>query len=168
MKLLSNEPISSEQEDIFGFNPYVEMLGDAIKNIETLPFTMGIYGENGMGKTSLMRLLCNWLIKDGYKTIWFNPWGYKDQKELHRALIRAILLKIYMVTTKKTEKQVVWRLLMDLGWPTFDNDLISVSGGYTAYNRDIDMKMPKSTLIQSFLEPTSTAWQFSQIQPFNL
>ena len=105
MKLLSDEPISNEDEDIFGFKPYINMLGRTVVNSKKLPFTIGVVGEYGSGKTSIMQLLCNWLIKNGYKTIWFNPWSFKGSKELQGALIRAILLKFYMTSEKQSVKQ---------------------------------------------------------------
>ena len=99
MKLLSIEPISNAQDDIFDFHQYVEQLGNAINHITKLPYTVGIYGEYGAGKTSLMRLLSNWLIENDSKTLWFDPWVYNNNEQAQGALIRAILLKIYQSTT---------------------------------------------------------------------
>jgi hypothetical protein len=129
MKLISDDPISDENEDIFGFKKHVEVLGKAILEAESLPFTIGILGKWGTGKTSLMHLLCNWLIRNGFKTLWFNPWYCKNEKELKTTLMREVLIKVYQTTTKQRLKQNVWRLLKDFGWPTFDGDLFNVSGG---------------------------------------
>jgi len=130
MELLSENPISNEDDDAFDFKSIAEGLGKAIYDSTSPPETVGIIGKWGSGKTSLMQLLCNWLIDNGYKTLWFNPWVYKHKEEVWTALIRAILLKIYKTTTKSSLKKSVWAMLKNIGWPTFDESLLTVSGGY--------------------------------------
>lgn len=152
MKLLSDEPISNEDEDIFGFKPYINMLGRTVVNSKKLPFTIGVVGEYGSGKTSIMQLLCNWLIKNGYKTIWFNPWSFKSSKELQGALIRAVLLKFYMTSENQSVKQTSWRLLKSIGWPTFDTDISAVPGGFASKENIQDIR--KTLVIQSLIEPS--------------
>ncbi len=94
MELLSDNLITKESDDTFGFGFFVDILGKAILDTKYLPVTVGIFGEWGTGKTSLMRLLCKRLESNECKTIWFNPWKYDSKEELWAALIRSILLEI--------------------------------------------------------------------------
>ena len=44
-------------DDKFGFNRLVDIFYDLIRNISNTPFSIGIFGEWGCGKTSLMQML---------------------------------------------------------------------------------------------------------------
>jgi hypothetical protein len=96
LRPLSDNPIRKKEDDEFGFMPYVKILGDLTIEADSLPFTIGIFGEWGTGKTSLMYLLEKWLNEhDGnVKTVWFNPWKYDCKEELWSAFIQSIILKI--------------------------------------------------------------------------
>jgi GTPase SAR1 family protein len=137
MEVLSEYPISDETEDAFDLEPLIENLGKAIDEPKSPPNTVGIFGEMGSGKTSLMHLLCNWLTDNGYKTIWFDPWRYKRKEELWSALIREILLKIYHTTNDNALKKMVWNLLKSIGWPTFDESLLAISGGFALPSKNV-------------------------------
>lgn len=61
------------------------------------PLVVGIFGDWGTGKTSLMRLLESQLLvkseaeDDGLLTLWFDAWKYARQEQ---SLWRALLLKV--------------------------------------------------------------------------
>ncbi len=83
MKILTDEV---EKEPILGFKPYAECLVDIIR--DTSPrFSIGIYGEWGTGKTTLMELIENKLNREnkGILTVWFNAWRY--EREEHYAIV---------------------------------------------------------------------------------
>lgn len=61
-EFLSDEPISSESEDRFGHIEYVDSLEKMIQSSEP-PWHIGIFGEWGSGKTSIIRLLFNRICK---------------------------------------------------------------------------------------------------------
>lgn len=95
MKLLTDNPILKRDEDTFQFYPFVEILGKAIIETQSLPFTVGISGEWGSGKTSLLKLLNGWIKEKNCRSVWFNPWKYDKKEELWTAMIRSILISIY-------------------------------------------------------------------------
>jgi hypothetical protein len=80
MDLLSDNPITQKSDDEFVFESFVEILGAAILDTRYLPFTVGIFGEWGTGKTSLMHLLRNWL--EGYLFSWDNVTGTDSESHL--------------------------------------------------------------------------------------
>jgi len=59
--IISNDgPLSSEdceEKDLLQFAPSVKALGKLVGAFEP-PFTVGIYGDWGSGKTSYMEVLC--------------------------------------------------------------------------------------------------------------
>jgi hypothetical protein len=85
-----------DRDDKLGFGPYVLTLQDIIRNpkLET-PLTIGIFGNWGSGKTSLMRLVEGGLnqVKDDRRIfpIWFNAWLYSKEESLWRALVMQVL-----------------------------------------------------------------------------
>ena len=84
--LVLDTPIKSLEEDLFGWEPIVNRVSDAIKlkaesNHEC--FTIGIYGKWGEGKTSFMNMVGdNLSSQENLKIINYNPWLFKDQESL--------------------------------------------------------------------------------------
>jgi len=86
-------------EDRLGFQVYVTVLSRFIENLKVekeTPICIGIHGEWGSGKTSLMRQLEKKLKKQRNKrnrilTVWFDAWKY-DRVELHWAVLLQVVL----------------------------------------------------------------------------
>ena len=84
--LVLDTPKKSLEEDLFGWEPIVNRVSDAIKlkaesNHEC--FTIGIYGKWGEGKTSFMNMVSdNLSSQENLKIINYNPWLFKDQESL--------------------------------------------------------------------------------------
>lgn len=97
LKLLSDTALgetSEEKSDGLGFEAYATVLADAALGTEG-PLTIGIFGEWGTGKTSLMRLVRKQVDKRGEAlTVWFNPWQFEREDHLIIPLIATIVRKI--------------------------------------------------------------------------
>lgn len=98
-----DSPISDSDSDLFGLSAYASKLSEFISQI-TPPFTIGIYGEWGSGKTSFVKLLESFLTKkeissdsQPVKFITFTAWPYKTSDELWRAIIIKIARELYEV-----------------------------------------------------------------------
>jgi len=87
LAIFSDKPA---RKDLLNFKDYSNLLANVITNSET-PSTIGIFGEWGSGKTSLMLMIEELLQKKGIKTIWFNAWKYDKEEALWRALILSIV-----------------------------------------------------------------------------
>lgn len=81
-------------EDKLGHGPFRKAIIDLVDSIERdakASFTIGIYGEWGSGKTSMLRQIeqhfCN---QSNTVTIWFNPWRYHRADELIPILFQHI------------------------------------------------------------------------------
>ncbi|MCP4111966.1 MAG: AAA family ATPase [Desulfobacteraceae bacterium] len=84
--ILSDQAYSG---DDLGFVKYADVFSDIIQNTNELPFTIGIFGDWGSGKTTLMRMIREQVGKT-CKTIWFNAWKYDDKQYLTKALLKTI------------------------------------------------------------------------------
>ncbi len=75
--LLDDEPKEGNLD--FNFDKYAEQIFDILKSEDMIkPLTIGIHGEWGSGKTSLMKRVCEKLKEQtNYKSIWFNAWKYE-------------------------------------------------------------------------------------------
>jgi hypothetical protein len=87
-ELLADNP---EVTDRLGFEPMAGILVDVIRETNP-PFTIGIFGEWGSGKTTLMTLVQRELDARGAKTVWFNAWKYDGKEVIWNALIQTIFL----------------------------------------------------------------------------
>ena len=112
IKILGDSPTT---EDGLGFDPYVNILLEAINNFDTAsPLTIGIHGSWGSGKTSLMIMLEKRFEDDNsVKTIWFNAWRYSKEDIIWRAFIMKLLYKLS-----------VFQKLKEADWPKVFGELI--------------------------------------------
>lgn len=92
MKKLLHD-IHNIEKDELGFTPMADGLNLAIQNTSP-PFTIGIFGEWGCGKTSLMRMIKKRVEDSNYKTVWFNAWKYDRKEVIWNALIQEIFYAI--------------------------------------------------------------------------
>ncbi|MCB0535481.1 MAG: SUMF1/EgtB/PvdO family nonheme iron enzyme, partial [Saprospiraceae bacterium] len=104
-KLLSDEPIlESDRTDQLAFKHTAEVLGRAALYTES-PITIGVFGDWGSGKTSLMRLMRQVVDDEGTGeqaavAVWFNAWQYEREEHLIVPLIATIARDI-----KKKQEQ---------------------------------------------------------------
>jgi hypothetical protein len=103
-----DSPILNPDNDLFGMVAYAEKLAGYIENVNP-PFTIGIYGEWGDGKTSFVRLLEHYLQGRGkpgeVKFITFSAWPHTTSDALWRALIIKIVKDLYEVPETVTVPQ---------------------------------------------------------------
>lgn len=103
LRLLNDQPIgegTSFSNDGLGFKVYSKILGEVILNTPT-PFTVGVFGEWGTGKTSLMRMIEKHVTdidKENVITIWFNAWQFGNEDH------PIVPLAIHIVKQLKKEK----------------------------------------------------------------
>ena len=82
MPLINDLPISKDlkRKDAFNFSTYAKVLGNAAIATEG-PFTIGVFGDWGTGKTSLLKCTQKTLIKKPQiATVWFNAWRYEREE----------------------------------------------------------------------------------------
>jgi hypothetical protein len=103
---LLDAPIDSPDGDLLGMNPYALSLARFISGevppYLTPPFTVGVYGKWGEGKTSFVQLVQHHLTaaranqqKPAPSFITFPTWSYSDADTLWRAFILQIARELY-------------------------------------------------------------------------
>jgi hypothetical protein len=82
MRIITDDPIESKEDDAFNFSIYAQNLAGMIRD-SSPKFAIGIFGGWGTGKTSLMHLIENELKqqdKNKILTVWFDAWRYEREK----------------------------------------------------------------------------------------
>lgn len=90
---INDKPISKKAEDRLQISSYVDALSTFILEGET-PLTIGLQGEWGTGKTSMMNLIREQIIEEQVPTCWLNTWEHSlftDPVETTPKLLRAMM-----------------------------------------------------------------------------
>ena len=109
MQLLDDNPTT---DDKLEFTSMAEVIEEVLLGT-TPPFTIGIFGEWGSGKTSLMKMIEKHLRDKKVKTVWFNAWKYDGKEVIWNALIQSIFYTMIRDEDLKKEesgKQLVERI----------------------------------------------------------
>ena len=94
LNLISDQALTEgrhSKQDGLGFHGYSKVLSSAAIGTQG-PFTIGIFGEWGTGKTSLMRMVQSDL--NGHEeivTLWFNAWRFEKEEHPIVPLVATIV-----------------------------------------------------------------------------
>ena len=102
-------------EDFIGYKAYGEALNELIHSIESNgSFTIGVFGEWGQGKTSLLSQIKKALdhqfdtTDEPVLTLWFNPWRFSSERHLIIPLLSTLSTRLesYLEGANK-EKNII-------------------------------------------------------------
>lgn len=81
--------------DLLDFDYLIDITKDIIENDSLSPCTIGVYGDWGSGKSSLVEMLLkDYEAKEDYLCLKFNGWLFEDYEDAKTALLGNILDKI--------------------------------------------------------------------------
>jgi predicted KAP-like P-loop ATPase len=118
-------------EDLLGFRVHADLLIDVINDEAVLPVTIGVFGDWGSGKSSILKIIEKELsgeqgeLKDGTLVLYFNGWVFEGYDDAKAALLEAIVEKFKKHKTlgnkvkdnaTKLFKSVNWMRLMGLSF----------------------------------------------------
>jgi hypothetical protein len=109
-----DNPVVDPADDLLDMARQAEVLAKYIQSyLDQLPFTVGIFGEWGEGKTTLVRFLKHYLFAASLPAarptfIYFSAWPYTTSDELWRALIVKIARRLYEVPDPDAAADAVW------------------------------------------------------------
>jgi len=110
MASITDKPIVNLEQDSLNIQKYANSLSKFIRNSDT-PITIGLQGEWGTGKTSLMSILLENFNEDGKEreiaTSWVNTWEYslfKGASETTPAVLSGMLEKL------RDENSDIWSI----------------------------------------------------------
>lgn len=103
-RFLDDLPIASHGQ--FQFDLYSSALTNTILNSKT-PMTLGIFGDWGTGKTSLMKMIKKRLNNDHPEilTVWFDAWRYENEPNIIVPMLYTVRDEI--IASKHTVKDEV-------------------------------------------------------------
>ncbi|MCG3209308.1 MAG: hypothetical protein FOGNACKC_02929 [Anaerolineae bacterium] len=81
--------------DLLGFQVHADLIQSVVTDTSLLPITIGVFGDWGSGKSSVMKMLEHDLKDNGQvATIYFNGWQFEGYDDAKSALIHAILIEL--------------------------------------------------------------------------
>jgi len=98
----ADKPIKTNSEDKFGRNFFSKQLADAICDFPAVDsFVVGLYGEWGSGKTSILNMTMDYLGKlskddcdRAIVIVLFNPWNFTSCDQLINQFFKTILVEL--------------------------------------------------------------------------
>lgn len=122
-------------EDLLGFKVHADLLLDVINDDAILPVTIGVFGDWGSGKSSILKLIKEELDKDeddDILVLYFNGWVFEGYDDAKAALLEAIVKGFEENTsvtnkTKKLLKSIKWMRVLGLG---FKNVVLPTATAY--------------------------------------
>ncbi|WP_418501763.1 KAP family P-loop NTPase fold protein [Flagellimonas sp.] len=119
-------------EDLLGFKVHADLLVDVIKDDSVLPVTIGVFGDWGSGKSSILKIVESELTNgeesgfhNGTLVLYFNGWVFEGYDDAKAALLESIIEKFdkhktighkVKDNTKKLLKSVKWMRLLGLSF----------------------------------------------------
>lgn len=105
--------------DLLGLEHLVSAATGIVRNEKLLPATIGIFGDWGSGKSSLINMIVKDLEKDapGTTVLTFNSWMFQDSEDGKSALMGSILDAIAKNTNITTKgKKLVAKMMKKVNW----------------------------------------------------
>ena len=106
--------------DLLGFRVHVALLESVVTNPSLLPAVVGLFGDWGSGKSSIMKMLEERLNSDDYKDVaclYFNGWVFEGYQDAKSALLSSILVQLTKHKRfKDTAKDYAMGLLRRVKW----------------------------------------------------
>jgi hypothetical protein len=127
-------PISLRTEDHLNRWSFArEIYQIATEGSETWPVRIGIYGDWGSGKTSILGFIESMAEKSGHVVVWFNPWEYSTSEQLWQGFINIIYDKLeqfgikvpYDASQKVKTKDFISKLIQKLEGFTIKGSIVS-------------------------------------------
>lgn len=131
--ILRDEPLDQKESDRFGYIDIADIIADIIKKAKP-PFTIGLYGKWGSGKTSICKLveknINNISKKSDFKTFYFDTWKYEQDSFRRQFLIeldeKLDLRLNFKATLNQSLTKPIHLTLKELFCLIFDNLLLRI------------------------------------------
>lgn len=111
-------------EDLLGFKVHADLLINVINDETVLPVTIGVFGDWGSGKSSILQIIKSEFDKEENNNsvcIYFNGWTFEGYDDAKAALLNAILKELednkkLSEEVKSTVKEKAKKLWKSIDW----------------------------------------------------
>lgn len=106
-------------EDLLGFDQFVDAIITLVQSPDLLPITIGIFGDWGGGKSSLMGMASKVLGGEKqYLYLNFNSWQFEGYDDIKAALMASVMqaLKDNEETIGLKAKELLGKLVKRVDW----------------------------------------------------
>lgn len=83
--------------DLIGFKVHADLIRSVVTNEDLLPTVLGVFGDWGGGKSSIMQMIREDLDHDDYEDVvclYFNGWMFEGYQDAKTALLSSILVQL--------------------------------------------------------------------------
>lgn len=158
--LLGDSPVlEAGREDHLKFTATAGVLAEAAVDTPE-PLTIGIFGEWGTGKTSLMRLIKNEMeksFKNRAAAVWFNAWQYEKEDHLIVPLVATINKELIRKEKEKEDNKSVWSQKIKDGSRNIQSALRAIAYGFSVKGKvgipllsEAEINLSAKDMIQRF------------------
>ena len=82
-------------EDLLGFSLHANLIGEIVTDSEMLPVTIGLFGDWGGGKSSILKILQrNFSENTDFAVIYFNSWVFEGYEDAKAAILTSLLTEL--------------------------------------------------------------------------
>lgn len=120
--------------DLLGFAHLVGAVENLVTTNYLLPATIGVFGDWGCGKTSVLKMAANRLAKhDDSLIVWFNGWLLEDYDQAKASLMECLVRELTnnRTTTAKVKKLAV-KLYQRINWLRAASTALKIGGATAA------------------------------------
>lgn len=118
-------------EDLLGFKVHADLIIEVIKDETILPVSIGVFGDWGSGKSSILQIIYNELkgkddeLKEDTLVLYFNGWVFEGYDDAKAAMLETIIKSFeenkkigatVVEETKKLLRSVNWMRVLGLGF----------------------------------------------------
>lgn len=107
VKIIDDEP---EKRAELGFEKYSNTIAEIIES-SPAKFTVGIFGDWGIGKTTLMEMVWNKMKRDDKNilTVWFDAWRFEREENIAVVpFLRTVAIELERNQQRLANKNKTW------------------------------------------------------------
>lgn len=131
MVLLEDEPVPGHWIDELALEPFARIVAGAAVGTGG-PFTIGVFADWGLGKTSLLRQAKSLIEGDEQHadvvTVWFNAWQFEKEEHPIVPLVASIVREVERKRVERSKAAAALRK----GWAEMSRTLRAIAYGFSA------------------------------------